>query len=265
MRSLAVLAFSVIPMLSLGCSAPAGVPEGVGQTAQADECAPLDVDFAGCTEVANVGLVPTANVRPLVPAAFTLVESADPTTTELVVRAVHCDAVSVAGGPAVATDIIQIGAVIVAPLGNGDINNYTLFYDTSNAALAAGLAEQGVPARFVPSLRESVRLNADGTGQFSFDVPAPYEPQLTFDGPVGVRATTFIPFTANWWFTSELGTTEMASNFPQLFTAGNTVVLTAPDHTRLADILGTTTLSAWPVLALYDTAPSAHMVVTVTQ
>jgi hypothetical protein len=268
MRFVADVAFCVLPILSLGCAAPVGAPDApdaVAETAQADGLAPLDVDFAGCTEVANVGLAPTANVRPLVPAEFTLVETTGADTTELVVRSVHCDAISVAGAPAIPGDLIQIGAVIVAPQGDGDINNYTLFYDTNDLELALGLVAQGVPARFVPFLHESLHVNPDGTGQYAFEVPPPFEPPLSFAGPVGVRSTTPIPFTANWWFTTNRGTIKMASSFPELFAAGNGVVLTVPEHTKLAGILGTTTVSSWPVLELFDTLPTGQMHVALTE
>ena len=256
----AAVAFCVLPILSR-LRGPGGAPrpDPVAETAQADERAPLDVDFAGCREVANVGLAPTANIQPLVPAELTLVETPGADTTELVVRSVHCDAISVAGGEAIPGDSIQIGAVIVAPQGDGDINNYTLFYDTNDLELALGLLEQGVPARFVPFLHESLQVNADGTGQYAFVVPPPFEPPLSFAGPVGAPSTTPIPFTANWWFTTNQGTIKMASTFPELFTAGNGVVLTVPDHTKLAGILGTTTVSSWPVLELFDHFPTATM------
>jgi hypothetical protein len=249
-------------MFSLGCAAPVDAPEGVSQAAQADQTAPLSVDFAGCREVANVAYAPTANIRPLVPAQFTLLGDTSP-TTPFVVRAVHCDSTSVDGGPGKAGDLIQIGALIVAPDGDGDINNYTLYYDTTDGQLASHLAQRGVPARVVPQLEESLQVNADGSGQYHFAVPAPFEPQLTFDGPVGPPSATSIPFTANWWATSEAGTVKMASTFPQLFANGDGVVLTLPEGSRPAGILGTTTVSDWPFLALFDDFPTAHMDVTV--
>jgi hypothetical protein len=261
----AAVALCVLPILSLGCAAPVGAPDAVAETAQADDLAPLDVDFAGCREVANVGLAPTANIRPRVPAEFTLVETAGADTTEFVVRTVHCDAISVAGAPAIPGDLVQIGAVVVAPQGDGDINNYTLFYDTNDLELALGLLAQGVPARFVPFLHESLQVNPDGSGQYDFVVPAPFEPPLSFAGPVGAPSATPIPFTANWWLSTDRGTIKMASSFPELFTAGNGVVLTVPDHTKLARILGTTRVSSWPVLELFDHFPSAQMHVALAE
>jgi hypothetical protein len=252
----------LVSTVSLGCASPASAPDPLAAAAQADDDGPLAVDFAGCREVANVGLAPTASVRPLVPAQFSLA-GGDAPATPFVVRTVHCDAVSVAGDAARAADVVQIGAVIVAPDGDGDINNYTLSYDTSDHRLAKALADLGVQARFVPRLEESLQVNADGTGQYRFVVPAPFSPTLTFAGPVGAPSTTPIPFTANWWFASDEGTVKMASSFPQLFTASNGVVLTLPAGSRLATTLGTTTVSSFPVLDLFDDFPSAHMQVTV--
>lgn len=255
-RGLLALSLAAVPMIALACAAPTGDPEAMGEAAQA-ESAPLTVDFAGCLEVANVGLAPTANIRPLVPSQFTL--AGGPDTTPFVVRAVHCDSISIGGDKARSGDILQIGAVLVPPDGDGDINNYTLSYDTSDQKLAKALAAQGVPARFVPRIEESLQVAPDGSGQFRFDVPAPFTPTLRFDGPVGAPSSTSIPFTANWWLASGGTTIKMASSFPQLFTAGNSVVLTVPERSPLADLLGTTRVDDWPALALFDHFPSAHM------
>jgi hypothetical protein len=72
-----------------------------------------------------------------------------------------------------------------------------------------------------------------------------------------------IPFTANWWSTSKEGTVKMASSFPQLFIADNSVNLSVPAGTPLAGLLGATTVTSWPVLKLFDNFPTAHMHVTV--
>ena len=258
MQRAAALAFCLVPMLSLGCAAP--VDEALDHATQADQAAPLGVDFASCREVANVALAPTASIRPLVPAQFALV-GGTAATTPFVVRTVHCDSMSIDGKAGEGGDLLQIGALIVAPDGDGDINNYTLYYDTTSLRLAARLAERGVPARFAPGLQESLAVNPDGSGQYHF--AAPLDPRLTFEGPVGAPATTSIPFTANWWSSSNQGTVKMASSFPQLFAAGNGVVLTVPARSPLAGTLGTTTVSSWPVLALFDHFPTAHMDVTV--
>jgi hypothetical protein len=223
--------------------------------------------FSGCREVANVGILPTANARPLVPPQFTL--AGDATSTPFVVRTVHCDAISIANkegkaGPAKGpADILQIGIVIVGPDNDGsNINNYTVYYDTSDAELAGHLQDAGVPARPVHALQESFTPNPDGSGQYSFVVPAPFQPQLTFAGPVGAPSAPF-PFIANWWFSSPAGTVKMNSSFPGLVYGGDSVILTVPPATPLASLLGTTTVGSWPALALFDTFPAASMQVTV--
>jgi hypothetical protein len=259
--ALAALAFCLVPVLSLGCAAPIASPEEIAEASQADQSGPLTVDSSGCREVANVGLAPTANLRPRVPAQFSLVGDASE-TTGFVVRTVRCDSVSVNGDKGRPTLLVQIGAVIVAPDGDGDINNYTLYYDTDNAHLATALAHRGVPARVVPQLEESLTLNADGSGNYRFVVPPPFEPSLVFAGPVGAPSLT-TPFTANWWAASDQGTVKMASDYPELVYSGDSVSLTLPECSALGRTLDATTVSSWPVLALFDHFASAHMVVTV--
>src|SRR5580704_16376562 len=91
------LAICICSSFALACTAPtAGEPAGAA--AQADQAGTGSaVDFAGCREVANVGLAPTANLRPLVPAQFQLAGGSS-ASTPFVVRTVHCDAISVDGG-----------------------------------------------------------------------------------------------------------------------------------------------------------------------
>jgi hypothetical protein len=257
-----LLAVCAASLLLPACVVPADGSEAVDEVSLADRAGAVDVDSAGCREVANVGFLPTANVRPLVPSQFALLGDGAP-TTPFVIRTVHCEQVSVDGKNPKPGNIVQIGALIVGPDGDGDINNYTLFYDTSDAQLAEGLKKAGVPARLVPGLEESLQVAGDGSGQYHFGVPAPFEPQLTFDGPVGAPSATPIPFTANWWSTSDAGTVKMASTYPELFYSGDAATLTVPPGSSLAGILGTTTVSDWPVLVLFDNFPSAHMHVTV--
>jgi hypothetical protein len=249
-------------VLAQGCTADVDDPEAVEQAALAEHGrdAAFDVDFSGCREVANVGIMPTANARPLVPSQFTLVGDGTP-TTPFVVRTVHCDTVTVEGKQSHDVKMVQIGVLIVAPDGDGDINNYTLYYDTSSERLAEHLQEVGVKARFAPLLQESLHINHDGSGQYHF--AELIDPRFTFDGPVGAPVGGPIPFVANWWSASSSGTVKMNSTFPALFTADNSVNLTVPAHGQLASLLGATTVTSWPVLKLFDNFPGAHMQVTV--
>ena len=60
--------------------------------------------------------------------------------------------IAVAGQRPNIGSIAQIGLVIVPPDFTGDINNYTLWYYTSDAKLATQLREAGVNAQHVPTL-----------------------------------------------------------------------------------------------------------------
>src|SRR5262245_42063180 len=134
MRQAAGLNLCEVTMINLSCHALTRLPATTARAGQAEKADGLDVDFAGCREGATVGLAPTANLRPLVPAQFRLAAEAS-ARTPFVVRRVHCDSITI-GGMTRAGDLVQIGAVIAAPDGDGDINNYTLFYDTSDHRLA---------------------------------------------------------------------------------------------------------------------------------
>jgi hypothetical protein len=249
----------------LGCMADveeSAPPIPAGEIEQAWLFDPdFEVDFEACREVANVGLLPTANARPLVPEEFTLVGENDE-LTPFVVRTVHCDSIAVDGKLPKPGNIVQIGVLILAPEGDGDINNYTLYFDTSNLRLALRLALAGVNASWVPTLQESLDEEPDGSGDYEFAVPPPFQPRMAFAGPVGAPVGGPIPFVANWWRHSFGDTVKMSSTFPELFIADNDVVLTVPPGSQLAQLIGATEVSDWPVLKLFDTFPSAHMVVT---
>jgi hypothetical protein len=260
MPRIAVLSLLCSSLAVLGCEPPPGEPAPLRKSALVDDGngGPFDVAFANCREVANVGTLPTANARPLVPAQYTLLGDGSP-LTPFVVRSVHCDSISVGQGTDAPGDLIQIGFLVVGPDGDGDINNYAVYYDTSHARLAEALRRVGVPASNVPRLSESVAVQADGSGIYDFVVPAPFAPALEFAGPVGAPVGGPIPFVANWWSTTSGVTVKMNSTFPQLFIADNDVTLTVPAGSALAALLGTTTVTSWPVLKLYDNFPSAVM------
>jgi hypothetical protein len=260
MQRVAALVLCASSVLAQGCAAPVDAPEAVDRTAEAEHSRAFDVDFTGCREVANVGFLPTANARPLVPSRFTLFGDGAP-TTPFVVRTVRCDTVSVEGEQSDDVKIVQIGALIVGPDGDGDINNYTLYYDTSSARLAEHLEQAGVKAHYAPLLEESLQANPDGSGQYHF--ASAVGPRFTFDGPVGAPGAVPIPFVANWWSASPSGTVKMNSTFPALFYADDSVNLSAPAHEPLANLIGATTVTSWPILKLFDNFPSAHMQVTV--
>ena len=105
----------------------------------------FDVEFADCVESIGVGLLPTQQVRSLVPEEFILAGESGP-VTPIVVRTARCASVSVDGRRPRFGTIVQIGAVIVPPDFTGDINIYTLWYYTANVELAVRLSRIGVDA-----------------------------------------------------------------------------------------------------------------------
>src|SRR3954462_6746871 len=120
-----------------GASAPAGANQ-------------FAVEFANCVESIGVTLVPTDRARALIPAEFHLVGEGAP-VTPLVVRTARCD-IAVGDQSSDAGDIVQVGLVIVPPDFTGDINNYTLWYYTTDAELANHLVRLGVGAQHVQNI-----------------------------------------------------------------------------------------------------------------
>src|SRR5215510_6546532 len=116
---LAIALFLIGPVFAL---APAAV---------IDDQQDFNVEFTNCVESIGVGLVPTEVVQPLVPAGFHLVGEGQP-VTPIVVRTADCGGIAVAGERSKAGSVVQIGVVIVPPDFSADINNYTLWYYTSD-------------------------------------------------------------------------------------------------------------------------------------
>src|SRR5215471_17498970 len=110
----------------------------------------FSVEFTDCVETIGVTLLPTSQVEDLIPSGFHVVGEGLP-VTPIVVRSAHCR-ISVDGQRARVGTVVQIGAVIVPPDFTGDINNYTLWYYTSDPKLAQQLRQAGVAAQWVPGL-----------------------------------------------------------------------------------------------------------------
>jgi hypothetical protein len=116
---------------------------------RADTPGDFTVQFTDCVESIGVGFAPTANLRALIPAEFILAGEGS-LLSPLVARTSDCRGIAVDGASPKAGSIVQIGAVIVPPDFTGDINNYTLFYYTSDAKLAHHLTKLGVNIQHVP-------------------------------------------------------------------------------------------------------------------
>src|SRR5689334_1659844 len=77
----------------------------------------------------------------------------DATNALIVVRTAHCEQTLVNGERSRAGTLSQIGISLVGPDTTADINNYTLWYTTTDPLLAAALLTKGIRAELDPSLR----------------------------------------------------------------------------------------------------------------
>ncbi|MBS1797101.1 MAG: hypothetical protein JSS81_24960 [Acidobacteria bacterium] len=206
-------------------SAPAAVPAGNPH---------FSVAFTNCVESIGVGLAPTANVRPLVPAEFIPVGEGQP-VTPLVVRTARCR-IAVAGLPPRSGSIVQIGAVVVPPDGTGDINNYTIWYYTSDLPLAAALRLTGVDAQFVPTLDYDYDPVSN---DFAVRVPFPGAPRFSVAGTVAPSAAPAGSFLANWWRKTPAGRiVRMSTSVPSIAIGGANLTLATAPGSRLGQLVG---------------------------
>jgi hypothetical protein len=222
-----------------------------------DQDASFSVQFSDCVESIGVGLVPTANVRTYVPSSFILVGDGQP-VTPLVVRTARCGGISVEGQEAKPGEIVQIGAVVVPPDGTGDINNYTIWYYTSNAKLAAHLRRAVVDVQHVQSIDYNYSANAGNA--FSVRVSKPGSPPLSLSGTVMPSSVPAGSFTANWWQATCDGMVKMSTVVPIINIGGADLTLTTKPQSALADLIGAETLG-FPIIQQFNTFAAAQMTV----
>lgn len=244
--------------LFLICFAIAGPVEQV----VADGRAGFAVEFSDCVESIGVGLVPTEQARALVPAEFHLVGEGGP-VTPLVVRTARCGGIAVAGHRPKAGSIVQIGVVIVPPDFTGDINNYTLWYYTSNAKLAHHLTRLGIRAQHVPTIDYDYESSSDGSpSPFFVDVPRPGRPRLSLDGTVVESENPSGSFLANWWAKVDGCLVKMKTNVPEIFIGEANLTLTTAPNGPLGQLIGGGS-TGFPVLQQFNTFGDARMAVRV--
>jgi hypothetical protein len=220
------------------------------------------VEFSDCIESIGVTLVPTERARPLVPSEFHLVGEGTP-VTPLVVRTARCG-IAVAGHSPSAGSIVQIGLVIVPPDFTGNINNYTLWYYTSDVDLARQLQRRGVAAQYVPTIRyDYVPVGADLPTSFFVAIPRPGNPLLLLQGTVTESETYSGSFVANWWQKVQGGNVKMNTNVPSIFVGSADLVLQTPPDGALGQLIGGGS-TGFPVLQQFNTFPTAQMQVNVT-
>ncbi len=239
--------------LFLTCSAIAGsVPRVL-----AERPAGFAVEFSNCVESIGVGLVPTEQARALVPAEFQLVGEGGP-MTPLVVRTARCNGIAVAGPRPKAGSIVQLGVVIVPPDFTGDINNYTLWYYTSDAKLAHHLARLGVRAQHVPT----IDYDYGSDGSFFVNVPRPGRPLVSVDGTVVEPENSSGSFVANWWAIVDGCRVKMETNVPEIFIGDANLTLTTNPNGPLGQLIGGAS-TGFPVLQQFNTFADARMTVRV--
>jgi hypothetical protein len=249
---------SALSLACFGCNGvePAATDEPVNETQDALKTS-FTVDFSGCTEFAGVGVIPYAHARAAVPANYTL--AGDTTNATAVVRVAECDDVIVAGADQGDGIVSQVGVGLVSPDGTGDINNYTVWYETTSLNLAIRLAAAGVNARYAPGLEYELASNGNGGGTLT--VASAFDPSFKVTDIVVGPPVSTTPFLANWWGPH----IEMATEVPLLHfgAAGNHATLTTPKFSALASLIGGSSLT-FADLDSYNSFPTAHMVVSST-
>jgi hypothetical protein len=237
----------------VACGAESG--ENLGISSRAVATADFDVDFAGCSEVAGIGFVPRANARPLVPAEYELAGDAE--NAVMVVRAVKCDAVSVAGHSAEPSTLTQIGITVTGQDPSADINNYTLWYISDQPLLTATLTAAGASAE--QSQHISYTRTAESAGESLDFVATPSRaPAHELHGPVVTPTAAAVPFTATWWAETARGSLRMRTVIPSIAFGGASMTLSTPAESSLGKLIGAPSLT-FALLDSYNTFASAQM------
>jgi hypothetical protein len=199
-------------------------------TEQALKAKSLNVELGGCVESIGVGLTPIDTARSLVPNDVILVGEGTP-VTPVVARTAHCEKIRIDGCGTEAGSIVQLGFVIVPPDGTGDINNYTLYYQTSHKELAQRLGKLGVDAQKVKKLGYALSAST-----LTVKVPTPGDPKLTLTGTVTPSPTPAGSFLANWWTDGAHGRVKMATNVPVIAVGGADLAFATPVAPELAEL-----------------------------
>jgi hypothetical protein len=212
------------------------------------------VDFTDCVESIGVTLVPTASARLYVPNQFVLAGEGQP-VTPLVVRTARCSGIATAGHSPTPGEIVQIGAVIVPPDFTGDINNYTIWYYTSDLHLALRLLLAGVRAQYVPTIDYDYDT---GANSLFVRVPLPGIQRLTLAGTVTPSPQPVGSFVANWWQAASGGSVKMSTNVPIINIGGADLLLTTNEHGPLGQLMGGSS-RGFPIIQQFNTFGAAHM------
>lgn len=233
---------------------------GPSARARAHDGEGFAVEFTDCVESIGVGLIPTAEAQALVPAEFHVVGEGQ-SVTPIVVRTARCGGIAVDGHSAKAGSVVQIGVVIVPPDFSGDINNYTLWYYTSDAKLAHHLERLGIAAQHVPTIDHDYAPSGASSPLFVV-VPRPGRPRLSLDGTVVESTTLAGSFEAIWWAKVNGGSVRMDTLVPAIFIGAADLTLTTDAGGKLGQLIGGSS-AGFSVLQQFNTFSSANMGVSV--
>ena len=222
-----------------GCGDPAD--PAVDQVSERLVGGSSEVAFTGCTEFAGIGLVPTANARPLVPAEYELAGDAE--NAVIVVRVADCDGISVAGKKPKPGTVAQVG-ITVAPIDEtASINNYTLWFATNLGPLHAKLRSKGVASELDSNLAYSFVPVPPGQRSLTIAATPPKGPAYSVAGTALVPTAAPVPFIATWWAETAQGSVRMRTEFPEIRFADATMTLSTPASSALAALVGDSTLT----------------------
>jgi hypothetical protein len=211
----------------------------------------FDVLFTDCTVFAGLARVSMAGARALVPAEYTLFD--DGGSARMVVRVARCAETVVDGHEQSDTIVSHIGIGLVGPDTTVNLNNYTLWYATNSALLHARLTAAGVNA----DLSNAVGLTYAG-GTLSVSSSSAHTPSFIVTGPAALGTGAPVPTSASWWDNGARGAIRSRTVLPVIQFGTASTVLTTPEDSELADLIGGTTLT-FPVLDSYNLFPSGLM------
>lgn len=215
------------------------------------------VEFSDCVESIGMTLVPTNSVRAYVPGQFTLAGEGRP-VTPLVVRTARCS-IGTAGHRPTSGEIVQIGAVINSPDFTGDINNYTIWYYTSDLRLALRLLLAGLSAQYVPTIDYNYDTHDNS---FHVQVPRPGTPSLTLSGTVSPSSQPAGSFVANWWQATRVGKLKMSTSVPITNIGGSDLTVSTNLDCPLGQFIGSSS-TRFPIIQQFNTFAAARMQVAV--
>lgn len=212
----------------------------------------FDVDFSNCTEMASLTPVPIANIRSLVPAQYGIAAEGNGVGF-VVVRVASCAGVKIDGADIGGGTVAQVGVNLVSPDGSGDLDNYTLYYDTTSAVFTARLRAFGFDSRWLPGIQYT-----DAGTSLAVSVPGR---GYSVSGPVDPPTAPGIPFEADWWSAGPSSESKTATTLPSIqFSTAHMTIATQP-RSELRQIIGAPT-ATFPIFDSYNHFAAAHMTVT---